>query len=446
LGWTTRARRHGSLRAMPLKQSILPVLAVAGALLIPTTAHAATTVGGDPSQGDPAHMVRCPDECTITLDRLGGAPVIVPGGTVITHWSGYFEADAMVGLRLMKRNADGTFTSDGESGYVYAAGGAEGFDTHVEVPEGDHAIALDLHYGAAAGARADAGARTFTADQILWNGDTARGTEAAQALQLNVTYDVPGTTPDPSSTPPDEGGPILPPSTPSEPSPGDAPKGLSFDARGVLSPDGRHVSVYARNETEQPLAGPIRLKVGHKLFKTARASDFDYHSSEDFDLPLSGKPLKKLLRKGTLKATIVAKLKGRDGGVSKTAKVKIVRGGAKGYDGTYRGKGPLVIVVKRGVITAISEPMNTYCSANGKFVMRSMMTGLGFPALIAKDGSFDHKASFSSDTFTYRGKLNRDGSASGYLSLWYSFLDLSPEGRFRAVQCVQADNWTAKRK
>ena len=98
---------------MHFKTSILPTLALAGALLIPA-------------------------------DRLAGTPVIVPGGTVITRWSGYFEADAMVGLRLMKRNADGTFTSDGESGYVYAAGGPQTFDTHIEVPEGEHAIALGL--------------------------------------------------------------------------------------------------------------------------------------------------------------------------------------------------------------------------------------------------------------------------------------------------------------
>jgi hypothetical protein len=424
-------------------KSILPALALAGALLIPATAQAAT-VGGDPSQGDPSHMVRCENECTITRDELAGAPVRVPGGTVITHWSGYFEADAMVGLRLMKRNADGSFTVDGESGYVYAAGGAETFETNIEVPDGDHAIALDLHYGAAAGARADANARTFTTSEIPWSGETVRGTAAAEALQLNVTYERPAPDPGPY-VPPVEDTPSPPPASDAAPAP-DHPAGLSFDARGVLSPDGKHVSVFARNETEQPLAGPIRLKVGKKLYKSSRASDFDYHSSEDFDLPLSGKALKQLMRKGTLKATIVAKLKGRDGKVSKSVPVKVVRGGAKGYDGTYRGKGPLVIVVKRGVITAISEQLNTYCSANGKFVLRSMGTGLGFPALIGKDGSFDHKASFGPDSFTYRGKLNRNGTASGYLSLWYSHLDLSPEGRFRAVQCVQADNWTAKRK
>jgi hypothetical protein len=429
---------------MPLRKSVLPLLALTGALLIPASAHAATTVGGDPAQGDPAHMVRCADECTVILDRIGGAPVTVPGGTVITHWSGYFEADAMVGLRILKRNADGTFTPDGESGYVYAAGGAETFETTIDVPDGDHAIALDLHYGAAAGARPDASARTFTTDGIAYS-DPVRGTESAQALQLNVTYDRPAPTPttDPGSDP---GGDTPPPPSDSTPGTPDYPAGLSFDARGVLSPDGRHVSVFARNETEQPLAGPIRLKVGRKLFKADRASDFDYHSSEDFDLPISGKPLRKLRRKGTLKATIVARLKGEKGKVSRTTKVKIIRGGAKGYDGTYRGKGPLVIVVKRGVITAISEPMNTYCSANGKFVMRSMEAGLGFPALIGRDGSFDHKSSYGADSFTYRGKLNRNGSASGYLSLWYSYLDISPEGRFRAVQCVQADNWTAKRK
>src|SRR5262245_17653102 len=103
----------------------------------------------------------------------------------------------MVGLRVLRRNADGTFTADGESGYVYAAGGAQTFETHIEVPEGEHAIALDLHYGAAAGALPDAGARTFTADHIPSGGDTVLGTEAAQALQLNVTYDVPTTTTDP---------------------------------------------------------------------------------------------------------------------------------------------------------------------------------------------------------------------------------------------------------
>ena len=69
--------------------------------------------------------------------------------------------------------------------------------------------------------------------------------------------------------------------------------------------------MFARNETEQELGGPIRLKVGKKLYGPDRASEFDYHSSEDFDLPISGKPLKTLLKKGTLKATIVAKLKGR---------------------------------------------------------------------------------------------------------------------------------------
>lgn len=436
--------------------NLLPALAVAGVLILPAAAHAAT-VGGDPSQGDPSDLVQCTDPdtqlqqpCTITLDRLGGAPVTVPGGTIITQFSGYFEADSMVGLRLMKRNADGTFTSDGESGYVYATGGAETVDTYIEVPPGDHAIALDLHTGAV-GAQPDSGARIYAADHIFDSGETGRGDEAAQALELNVTYEQPATTDPGPGSDPSGGGDVLPPSSPGgasgddDPAPA-YPKGLSFDPRAVLSPDGRHVSVYARNETEQEVAGSIRLKVGKKLFKPTRATGFDYHSSEDFDLALGGKARKKLLSKGRLKGTIVAKLKGRKGKVAKTARVKIIRGGAKGYDGTYRGKGPLVIVVKRGVIVAISEPMNTYCTANGKFVLRSMQTGLGFPALVGKDGSFDHKASLGADSFTYRGKLNAHGTSSGYLSLWYSFLDLSPEGRFRAVQCVQADNWTATRK
>jgi hypothetical protein len=439
-------------------KSILPALALTGALLIPASAHAATTVGGDPSQGDPSQMVQCtnPDTelqqpCTITLDRLGGGPVIVPGGTVITSFSGYFEADSQVGLRLMKRNADGSFTSDGESGYVYASGGAETIDTHIEVPDGDHAIALDLHTGSV-GARPDAGARIFAADHIFDSGETGRGGAVADALQLDVTYDaadVPTTDPDPGSTPDDGGDVLPPPSTSSDggtASGSDHPTGLSFDPRAVLSSDGKHVSVYGRNETGQAIAGPIRLQVGGKLYKRTRAYDFDYSSSEDFDLALSGKPLKKLLEKGTLKATIVAKLTGKRGTVTKRSPVKILRGGAKGYDGTYRGANSLVIVVKRGVITAISEPMNAYCSANGKFIMRSMETGLGFPALIGKDGSFDHKGQSTEGTFNYRGKLNPHGTSSGYLSLWYTYADFSPEGLIRPVQCMQADNWTATRK
>lgn len=401
-----------------MKKTVLPVLAL---LALPAAAHA------DPIQCTD-HDSGLQQSCTLTTQTQA------PSGRVITSYTGTFSDNAQVGLRLMRRNADGTVTSDGSTGYTFVAAGRQTVEADLPIPAGDQFIALDLHSGTVEAT--PGGATIFAADHIFDDGETGSAGDAADYdLDLSVNavdvVDPPasaGSSGSSDSTPPSSGG---------------HPAGLSFDPRAVISPDGKSAEVYARNETGQSLSGTLRLKVGKTLYKAVKESDFDYSSSSDFGLWFGGKAAKKVLRKGSVRASIVAKM----GSVSKTYPVKIIRGGARGFDGTYRGKGPVTIVVKNGVITAISEPMNTYCTQTGKFVMRSMMTGLGFPALVGKDGSFSHKASLGADSFTYKGTLSRTGTSKGYSSLWYSSFDLAPDtGLMRATQCVQASNWTATRK
>ncbi len=412
-----------------MKKTVLPLLA---ALAFPAAAHA------DPIQctNDDSGLQQ---PCTLTTQ------VQAPAGKVITSYTGTFSDNAQIGLRLMRRNADGTVTSDASTGYSYVAAGRQTVEANLPVPAGDQFIALDLHSGTV---DATPGAATiFAADHIFDEGETGSPGDAV-SYDLNLSVDAadpPAPTPSPSPAPSgnDTSGSGGSSDGPDDPGVKQFPSGLSFDARSVISPDGRTVEVYARNETHQALGGTVRLKVGNKLFKPTRAGDFDYSSSSDFSLAIDKKARKRILKSGSLKATIVAKLKGKDGPVTKTVPVKVIRGGAKGFDGTYRGKGPLVIVVKNGVITAISQPLNAYCTQNGKFVMRTMQTGAGFPALIGADGSFDHKASASGDSFTYRGKLSPTGESKGYDSVWYSTFDNDPEtGFIRPISCLGASNWT----
>lgn len=420
---------------------LLPTLTLFAAIAAPTSASAGT-IGGNPALGDPNHLINCTDAetgferaCTFTVDTINGTQVHVPAGKRITGYSGYFKADSMIGLRLMKRNADGTYTSDGGSGYTYATGGVEHFETQIDVPAGDHTIAIDVFSGGV-GAVANPNSHAFASTTGVFSDDetAAPGEGADYDIHFNVDVaDAPVATPTPvyTSTPdPDTADP-------------DGPKsGFTIERKAILAEDGKSIDVFTSNELTKEIDGKIMLKVGKKTFPAGRISKYDYHSREDLHVPVGGKALQKLLKTGRLSGTVIAKTTGG----TFTQKISAIRGGASKYDGTYRGDGPLVIVVKRGVIVAVSETLSCFSSANGRMVTRTMGTGLGFPALIGKDGSFNHKASLGSDEFTYKGKLNPNGVSKGYLSLWYSTFDLDPiSNNFRALQYLGADNFEVTR-
>jgi uncharacterized protein YraI len=395
-----------------MKKTLLPILFLA----------ALAWAGG--TNTAVADIVQCTDEgtpkpCSLIVDTIDGQAVDLPTGT-LSSYTGQFDTGSKVSVSVLRRQG-ASFVVEAESDLVTADGGTQTIETSLPVAGGGRTIALNLWTGSV-GALENPESRILATDSPLSVGDTATGDAAAYDLSLSVEVSG-GAEPEPTATP------------------DQAPaKGFSIDRRAVLSADGRHLNVYTLNETEQELDGSIAVK-GQK--GSANVWHYDYHSSSDFSLPVGRKLRKKLLRGKPASLTVVA----RTGGGTFTQTVRAIRGGAKGYDGTYRGSNGLTFVVKRGVITAISQSLNTYCSANGRFVTRTMQVGLGFPALIGKDGSFDHKASYSADSFTYRGKLERNGSAKGYNSLWYTTFDNDPSsGNIRAVSCVQASNWTASRK
>jgi hypothetical protein len=316
----------------------------------------------------------------------------VPAGSTITSFSGSFEDSSYVQLELQQ----GGQYVDSSAAFTTGAGAAS-FETYVMVPDsGTYTAALKVYEGA--------------------------------ATDLRITYAKaePAPTPSPQPGPGTQPGPAPQPAT-----------GFTIDSRAVLAPDGRSLRVFTSNELDEEIDG----RIGVAGQKSAPISAYDYHSREDFTVPLGRKQAKRLLKKGKAAFTVQAKTSGG----TFTQKVRAIRGGSAGYDGTYRGPGPLVIVVKRGVVVTVSETLNLSCPGSGQFMSRAMGTGLGFPALVGKDGSFDHKASYSSDTFTYRGKLSKHGTSKGYLSLFHTELGLSPDGKLRPEQCYQADNWEAKR-
>jgi hypothetical protein len=65
--------------------------------------------------------------------------------------------------------------------------------------------------------------------------------------------------------------------------------------------------------------------------------------------------------------------------------------------------------------------------------------------LPARNGTIKVHGDSGSDEVRFEATFRRDGSAKGYLSLWYYQLGLSSEGKLVSDPFLGASNWTAKR-
>ena len=251
----------------------------------------------------------------------------------------------------------------------------------------------------------------------------------------------------------DQGGSLEGPGPAPEPQgapPAGTAKGpqLTIDTRALLgSGRGGYVNVYVANGGDADAKGTIAIVRGNKTLWRQDA-EVDWDDTETWgNFRLSAGQRRTLLRRGRLGGLkSVATWTGADGRtVTATRPLTILRGGASGYDGTYRGQGPVVIKVQRGVIRAITTPLNLFCTRSKRFQQRVFLgDGGGFPVLVGRDGRFQRKGRFASDIVTYNGRFTRGGRASGYLSMFHTELS-SVDGKLSAEQCLQAKNWKASR-
>lgn len=460
---------------------IAALAAVAALAAAPAAASAADVVGSN--FANPATSWRdCEGtpSCTVALDRTGFYPTQLPLGSVVTKVRVALSPNAQVRPRLLRRDEKDHFApiADGHVLTGNAGGGVQDLPIHFVVGSASATIGLDLVSGAvgiapdpddvlsyaafapALGAgESRAASRTFDGDLLLaavaeadWDEDGLGDESEDPCVRCDPTP--PPADPGPPPADPAPGAPT----TPTSPGGGAGGSGggsaasplhLTIDKRALLrgasAGSAGYVEVYADNDGKVDLGGTIQLKLGKKVLGTGEI-DLEYgydYSWGLFRLPKA--ELARLLKRGSLKATVVAKLKAADGRrKTVTQPVTILRGGALGYDGVYRGPGPVTLTVERGVVTQLSTSLFLMCTASNRSMTRAFYTP-GFPTFVKRDGSFAGKESASADSMRWNGKLSRNGTARGYLSLWHTELMLGEGGKLRADQCFQAKNWSAKR-
>jgi uncharacterized membrane protein YgcG len=481
----------------------LPIAAAAGLLstaalaLAPAAAPAAQSVGSPLTDAASASWVACGPggpqaPCTYVADKRGYAmEVYVDSGSVLTSWSALLAPGSRARLVTLRRSDDRTaFTvvSKGEVVTGSGAGGVQRFPSALRVAEPGLTIGVELQSGAiGAGPSEEYGWAAFS--PALGDGETRAPNATTQTeLMLGATaesdWDGDGLgdeTQDPDrGFPPREepggggsggggtgggdtgggtgggdtgggddsggtggggsgdggNGPIGKPSVTIEP---------RAILRGAAAGAAGYISVYARNPNTYDVEGWIQVKLGKKLLgrgdlEIERQSSYSWGM---FRLPPDAR--RRLLRRGSLKVTAIARISAAVGpAVTVRRTVTVLRGGASGYDGTYRGPGPVVFTVERGAIFAVSYPLNLFCTRSKKFMQRAMTTVPGFPVLLRKDGSFDARGSSSGDTLVYRGRFTKRGTGKGYLSMWHT--ELWTDGGFlQSDQCFDARRWTVKR-
>jgi hypothetical protein len=361
---------------------------------------------------------------------------------------------------VLQDNYDGTYTAVGSSDTVTAAGGVQTFKTHVPVASRSYHLAIELRSGAVGTAEAE---DTYTAvvfEPALSHGETRAPVARQQELMLAASAEPDADRDGKADETEDDcvfecgpgpGDPGGGPGGGGDPGGGSGQdEGFFVDGRGLLQVvqrKGRRayaVRVYIANKTLLGHTGRFTLKQGSRSL-SSRPVDVEAGDRDWVDLAIPRRVADAVQRRKSLKLKLVAKLKPAGGAVeTRSHTLKVLRGGDSRYDGTYRGPGPLVLVVRNGVLVSVSTTLNLYCTRSARFMFRTFTAGTGFPALVARDGSFNHKASASTDSMTYRGKLRRTGTSKGYLSLFHTELGLS-DGRLTAEECFQAKKFKVKR-
>jgi hypothetical protein len=115
------------------------------------------------------------------------------------------------------------------------------------------------------------------------------------------------------------------------------------------------------------------------------------------------------------------------------------------FDGTYRGSGPLVIKVRGGIVEVASRSLFLSSTRGSGNMTRQFGLPDGIPAIVGRNGTVKVHGDTGSDEVRFEATFKRNGSAKGYLSLWYTQLRLSSDGKLVADPYLGASNWTAKR-
>jgi hypothetical protein len=228
------------------------------------------------------------------------------------------------------------------------------------------------------------------------------------------------------------------------------PKGPPFvlDTRGLLRPGKQgkkgEFDVFAANDGSGDLDAQIEIRAGRRSLGRASITEMESGDDAAVGFRLPAKLRRQLVRKGKVKLSVTATANHGDGTTTPVKQdLTVLAGGARKYDGSYKGPGPIVFVVQGGAIRTVSSEVNAFCPASNRHESLSIFSVDGFPALVKPDGSFTHEGSGGGQKMTYKGKLSLTGQSKGYASAYKFSLGVSDGGRYFTDGCTGARSWTA---
>jgi hypothetical protein len=445
--------RTRSLTGM-LPTRFLPAALTLVALAAPAAASAAQTLGSplDPGRGT-VDGVGCSSPCTLVQDRIDGVPVR-SGGGIITSWKALAASGSTVTLRTFARHSDGSWTALDSGKTIFGDDTVQTISDHIAIPAGATIGAdVDGHIGGIA-----TGGSIASFEPVLANG--ASGTSGATADELILQATV-----EPDADHDGLGDETEDPSVPAVPDPQPTPSptpspssggggGSSSDDRGrhftvgptALLVPGRHpvLRAYASNGLDD-VTGRLTLKVGGRRVAAARV-DVTSGAQDQVDFRLSKRVAHRLARRSA--TAVVAGNPHVDGsGSARLAqRVRVVHGGSSAYDGTYRGSGPLVIVVRHGVVESATKSLLLFSTRDHSSLTRLFSLPEDGPVVVGRNGKVKVHGDWKADEATFKARFRRNGTVKGYLSLWHTELGLDSDGMLRADPYLAASNWTAARR
>lgn len=450
----------------------------------PAHAAAATVVGSDFSGAGVGSSSSA--ERLFIQDAIADAAIETPAG-VITRW-GLQGATGTFALEVFRhRSGESLVTGEIHADFVAqsevrtAGPGQQSFATRIPVDAGDY---IALHAGAGAGVIVrnapgeqtwyfqappdatsvdqDQSTRVFSEVfyQAVVEPDADRdgyGDETQDGCPSNASTRgaCPATTPPPRPTPP----------TPVDPYAAVRASGPTVKiARAAQATRRGRVTFTLTNPYAFALRGKLRVSYGRKRLAT-RSVALRAGATVKVRTRLRGRALRALRRRGRVRLKLAATVKapagkGRTTRAGVTAKLparkrrrRAPNGGGGGsipegtYNGSYTsqmsaapGSSPLSFRVVGGQVVEFATRVHVACSGAGVGFAIEDFKPVGSVA-ITPDGTFSGRFEDRADgeTFTYDGKINTDGTASGklrYVDFDYGF---SPS------ICNGAGAWTARR-
>jgi hypothetical protein len=387
-------------------------------------------------------------------------PVMTDPG-IVTSFRAELAAGTTAKLRVLRRNDDSSLTPIGTSAAVTGSGQREIYTVHLPVPS-NATIGLDIDGSIAAVAGT---AETLLASGIIADNALLSGTQIDDEPLLSATvendYDSDGKGDDSEddcvfcqSDQPADPGPPPPPSDNSGGGGGSTDQGtpsggrdpMTIRSRSVftiqsngLVTTGRHpvARAWMFNPHTDSVSGTATLTVGGRKVATKRVFVI---SQDAIDFPVSAK-VAKAIRRGA-KAVVSATV---EGGERDTTPVAFAHPVTTAFDGTYRGSGPLVIKVRGGIVTVASKSLFLASTRGTGNMTRLFSLPVGIPAIVGRNGTVKVHGDSGSDEVRFNATFRRNGTAKGYLSLWYYQLGVNSEGKLTSDPFLGASNWTAKR-